>query len=217
MANEKPTRMELLRIKKRILLAKRGHRLLKHKQDVLIMEFFIVLRQIKELRRNMSTRLSKAQQSLSNAIALEGALDIERLSLGLAQDVSVQFEPYMIMGVQVPKLKEIKVDYQWPGYGDQSVELENALVKYRGLFPELMNLAEKQLVLKKLALEIQKTKRRVSSLEYITIPHLKAGQKSISFHLEERERENFSRLKVVKKQHERANQPVVMPTAPGVL
>jgi V/A-type H+-transporting ATPase subunit D len=199
MPNFKPTRMELLRTKKRIKLAEKGHKLLKQKRDVLIMEFFKVLKEIKNHRLEMSDRLGKAQNSLYNAIAIEGALDIQRLSLGLAQDVSLDFSSERIMGVELPKLNDMKINYQWPGYFDQSVELDNAIVKYRNLFPNLIKLAEKQLILNKLAEEIKKTKRRVNALEYLTIPRLKGIKKLITFRLEELERENFARLKVMKK------------------
>jgi V/A-type H+-transporting ATPase subunit D len=199
----KPTRMELLKVKKRIKLAKKGHKLLKQKRDVLVIEFFQVLKEIKEIRMQMKNRLANAQKSLYNAIALEGKLDIERTSLGLAQDVTLGITTKSVMGVEVPKLNEIKVNYQWPGYFSQSVELDSALVKYRALFPELIKLAEKQLILKKLADEIQKTKRRVNSLEYLTIPGLHSAAKKITFRLEELQRENFSRLKVIKRNKER--------------
>ena len=195
----KPTRMELLKTKKRIKLAEKGYKLLKQKRDVLIMEFFSILKEIKQLRLNLSDKLSKAQKSLYNAIAIEGALDIERLSLGLAQDVSLDFTSDKVMGVKIPRLQDLKVNYQWPGYFDQSVELDNAIVKHRKLFPDLIKLAEKQLILKKVANEIKKTKRRVNALEYLTLPRLNHIKKSITFHLEELERENFSRLKVIKR------------------
>jgi V/A-type H+-transporting ATPase subunit D len=202
MVQYKPTRMELLKVKKRIKLALKGHKLLKQKRDVLIIEFFKVLKEIKDHRLQISDKLSKAQKSLYNATALEGTLDIERLSLGLAQDVSVDFGTKSLMGVEIPKLNNLKISYQWPGYQDQSVELDNAIVKYRELFPNFINLSEKQLILYKLADEIKKTKRRVNALEYLTIPRLKEVKKSITFRLEELERENFSRLKVIKKKKE---------------
>jgi V/A-type H+-transporting ATPase subunit D len=194
--------MELLKVKKRIKLAEKGHKLLKQKRDVLIMEFFSVLREIKQIRLNLSTKLSKAQKSLYNAIAIDGTLNVERLSLGLSQDVSIEFKSDKIMGVEVPKLANLSIKYEWPGYYDQSIELDNAMVKYRELFPDLIKLAEKQLVLKKMAEEIQKTKRRVNSLEYLTIPRLKQVKKTITFRFEELARENFSRLKLIKKKSE---------------
>jgi len=198
----KLTRMELLKTKKRIKLAQKGHKLLKQKRDVLIMEFFSMIKEIKKIRLNLSDKLGVARNSLYNAIAFEGTLDVERLSLGLAQDVHLDFESHSVMGVDLPKLTNLHISYQWPGYFDQSVELDNAIVKYRTLFPDLITLAEKQLILKKLAQEIQKTKRRVNSLEYIILPRLFNIKKLIAFRLEELERENFSRLKVIKKKKE---------------
>ncbi|MHA1910353.1 MAG: V-type ATP synthase subunit D [Candidatus Kariarchaeaceae archaeon] len=203
MAQIKPTRMELLKTKKRIKLAVKGHKLLKQKRDVLVMEFFGILKEIKEIRIKMGAKLGKARKSLYNAIALEGALDIERLSLGLAQEVKVEFITEKLMGVEIPKLKNMEISYQWPGYFDQSVELDNAIVKYRNLFPDLVKLAEKQLVMTKLAEEIKKTKRRVNSLEFLTIPRLTGIARFITFRLEELERENFARLKVIKGVQER--------------
>jgi V/A-type H+/Na+-transporting ATPase subunit D len=199
----KPTRMELIKTRKRIKLAKKGHKLLKQKRDVLVLEFFNVLKEIKSIRTLLSDKLYSAQKSLYNAIAIQGNIDIERLSLGLAQNVQLSMGTATVMGVELPKINDIKVEYQWPGYADQSVELDSAIVKYRTLFPDVMKLAEKQLVLNKLALEIKKTKRRVNSLEYLTIPRLMAIEKAISFRLQELERENFSRLKVIKRNKER--------------
>ncbi|MHA1911353.1 MAG: V-type ATP synthase subunit D [Candidatus Kariarchaeaceae archaeon] len=203
MAQVKPTRMELLKTKKRIKLAVKGHKLLKQKRDVLVMEFFGILKEIKEIRIKMGVKLGKAKKSLFNAIALDGALDIERLSLGLAQEVKIDFVSEKLMGVEIPKLQDMQISYEWPGYFDQSVELDNAIVKYRNLFPDLVKLAEKQLVMTKLAEEIKKTKRRVNSLEYLTIPRLEGIARFIAFRLEELERENFARLKVIKNVQEK--------------
>ncbi|MBD3163827.1 V-type ATP synthase subunit D [Candidatus Woesearchaeota archaeon] len=200
MTSYKPTRMELLKVRKKKKLAEKGHKLLKQKRDVLVMEFFSTLKEIKKLRLNISDKLYKAQLSLYNAAALEGSLDIERLSLGLAEDVSIDISSERVMGVDVPKLKDIKVGYQWPGYYEQSVELDNAIVKYRKLFPDVMKLAEKQLILDKMAAEIKKAKRRVNALEYLILPKLEEAQKGITFRLAELERENFARLKLIKKQ-----------------
>ncbi len=195
----KPTRMELLRTKKRINLAKKGHKLLKQKRDVLIMEFFSVLKDVKQLRKKMSDHLTKAQSSLYNAIASEGILNVERMSLGLTRSMQINIANDKVMGVSIPRVGDIKIDYEWPGFGDESVEFDNAIVKYRSLFPDLMHLAGKQLILNKIAKEIKKTKRRVNALEFLTIPRLEDQKRLISFRLEELERENFARLKVIKK------------------
>ena len=195
----KPTRMELLLARKKLKLATKGHKLLKQKRDVLVLEFFKVLREIKKLRKEISSNLIKAQGSLYNAQAIEGELNIERAALGLSSGASIDLSSRSIMGVEVPLVKDIKVEHQWHGYFGQTVELDNAVKQYRDIFPELIRLMEKQLMLKHLAEEIKKTKRRVNSLEYLTIPRLESVRKLITFKLEELERENFSRLKKIKK------------------
>jgi V/A-type H+-transporting ATPase subunit D len=194
----KPTRMELLLAKKKLKLAAKGHKLLKQKRDVLVLEFFQVLKEIKEQRNLISKNLINAQDSLHNAQAIEGELNIERTALGLSSGASIELSSRSIMGVEVPLIKDIKVEHQWYGYFEQTVELDNAIKQYRDMFPDLIRLMEKQLMLKHLAEEIKKTKRRVNSLEYLAMPRLEHTKKIITFKLEELERENFSRLKKIK-------------------
>ncbi len=195
----KPTRMELLLARKKLKLAEKGHKLLKQKRDILVLEFFQVLKEIKEFRKNISSDLINAQNSLYNAQAIEGELNIERTALGLSAGASIELSSRSIMGVAIPVIKNIDVKHQWHGYFEQTLELDNAIKQYREIFPDLIKLMEKQLMLKHLAEEIKKTKRRVNSLEYLTIPRLENIKKLITFKLEELERENFSRLKRIKK------------------
>ncbi len=195
----KPTRMGLLLTRKKLKIARKGHKLLKEKRDVLILEFFQLLKDIKLLRSTISGSLINAQTSLYNAQAIEGELNIERIAFGLSSGASIDVSSRSIMGVEVPVIKNIEVEHQWPGYYEHTVELDNAIKQYREIFPDLIKLMEKQLMLKHLAEEIKKTKRRVNSLDYLTIPSLEYSKKTITFKLEELERENFSRLKSIKK------------------
>ena len=191
--------MELLLVKKKLKLAEKGHKLLKEKRDVLVMEFFDVLKQIKLLREGLGDNLVSAQRSLFNAQAIEGEPNIARAAFGLSAGADIEFSKKSIMGIEVPVIDKIDVKHDWHGYFGHTIELDNAIKKYREFFPKLMGLAEKQLMLKHLAEEIKKTKRRVNSLEYLTIPFLDSVKKLITFKLEELERENFSRLKIIKK------------------
>lgn len=194
--------MGLLLTKRKLKLASKGHKLLKQKQDVLIMEFFNVLREIKRLRKEVAAKIIFAQKSLSRAQALQGTADIERVFNSLTDDVVITFKQRNIMGVKIPEIDEIKTDYHWYSYLDSNVELDNAVVLYREMFPSLMKLAEKQLALNRIAEDIKKTKRKVNALEYIIVPRLEAVKDMISFKLEEQERENFTRLKKIKKKKE---------------
>lgn len=198
MANVKPTRMELLNLKKKLKMARKGHKILKQKRDVMVMEFFSVLKQIKVFRESIKEKIVKAQNSLYNARAVEGELNIDRITVGMSEGVSIKFGSKSIMGVDVPLIEDIDIKPVWHGFFEQSLELDNAIANYRGLFPDFLKLSEKQLILKKLGEEIRNTKRRVNSLEFLTIPRMEKTKKIISFKLEELERENFSRLKKIK-------------------
>ena len=138
----KPTRMELLLLRKKLKLAQKGHKLLKEKRDVLVMEFFSVLREIKGLREGMGGRLAKAQNSVYNAQAVEGELNIERMALGLADGVRMDVDSRSIMGINVPVIKNVEVKEQWHGYFGQTIEMDNAIKQYRELFPDFVKLME---------------------------------------------------------------------------
>lgn len=202
----KPTRMGLLLTRKKLKIARKGHKLLKEKRDVLVMEFFDTFKGIKELRQEIAEKMIKAQNSLYSAQAVEGQLNVQRTALALSTGVDIEMTTRNLMGVELPSVKSIKVKDSWYGYYDTTVELDNAIQRYRELFPQLMKLVERQLALTHLAGEIKKTKRRVNSLEYLTIPGLEDIRKAITFKLEELERENFSRLKKIKTVQEREHE-----------
>lgn len=193
--------MELIRTKRRIVLAKKGHKLLKQKRDVLVMEFFSLLKEIKVIRQRLADTLGNAQTSLARAIAMEGMVTVQRLALGMTDKLDISFTRARMMGVEVSRLENLNPSYQWPGYLGHSVELTNAIVLYRNVFSDFVHLAEKQHALNKLGEEIQRTKRRVNALEFIRMPFLAKAKKQIAFRLEELERENFSRLKQLKKKN----------------
>ncbi|MFH1390804.1 MAG: V-type ATP synthase subunit D, partial [Candidatus Diapherotrites archaeon] len=122
----------------------------------------------------------------------------ERFAMGVSSGVNVDFSTRKVMSVDIPDVNKVEVDYNWYGYFESTVELDDAVKKFRELFPTLVKLSAKQLALTKVADEIKKTKRKVNSLEYIIIPRMEKDKKMISFKLEEQERENFTRLKIIK-------------------
>ncbi|MFC2174545.1 V-type ATP synthase subunit D [archaeon] len=194
----KPTRMELLRTKKKLKLAAKGHKLLKEKRDTLVLEFFKTLKEVKTIRAGISEELGEAEDRLFMAEAHMGIQEIERVAQGLSGETKISFKTKNIMGVKVPELDELEISPEWYSVISSSTYLEAAVNKYRALAPRILKLAELELKLNRLAEEIKATKRRVNSLEYITIPILEEIKKEVSFKLEERERENFTRLKKIK-------------------
>jgi len=194
----KATRMELLLLKKKLKLAKKGHKLLKEKRDALVGEFFKALKEIKGLRKEIGSNLVDAQKALHKAQAIQGEIDVERFALGVSSGVNVDFSTRKVMSVAIPDVSKVEVDYNWYGYYESTVELDDAVKKFRELFPTLVKLSAKQLAFTRVAEEIKKTKRKVNSLEYIIVPRMEKDKKMISFKLEEQERENFIRLKIIK-------------------
>jgi len=194
----KPTRMELLRIRKRKILAENGHDLLSEKKDALINEFFKVVDKRKELRKELKDKLGDSYDSLTEAEMLLGKNDIQSISNGAIKMDGVDIKSEHIMGVQVPSFKPDVPEERFYGYTDTSVKLDEAVEEFRGVLKIILELAEIEGKLTRLADEIEKAKRRVNALEYIYIPRLEATIEYIERQLEEREREDFFRRKKIK-------------------
>ena len=201
----KPTRMELLRIRKRKILAENGHDLLSEKKDALINEFFKVVDKRKELRKELKDKLGDSYDSLTESEMLMGKNDIQSISDGAIKMDGVDIRSEHIMGVQVPSFKPDVPEERFYGYADTSVKLDEAVEEFRGVLKIILELAEIEGKLTRLADEIEKAKRRVNALEYIYIPRLEATIEYIERQLEEREREDFFRRKKIKSLMEERN------------
>ena len=194
------TRMELLSTKKKIKLASKGHKLLKQKRDALISEFFTLIDGLKKIRKELEDELAIAYKSLIMAQAMSGIEEVKRAADSSSEIPSIKASQKTIMGVKVPV-------FEWdpgetrPSYSliSSSTELDVALSNFQKVLKTLVKLAETEETVHKLAEEIKKTKRKVNALERILIPRLQADVVYIKMRLEEMERENFSRLKIIKK------------------
>ncbi|RLF94651.1 V-type ATP synthase subunit D [Thermococci archaeon] len=198
----KPTRSALLRLNRRVLLAERGHRLLKEKRDVLVIEFFSIFEDQKYLRRKINEDLKDAFKDYMKLRIVDR--DIENLATVLPkiQSPEIEIKRKNIMGVNVPliNLKKGKRNLLERGYNlyTSSTLLDDVYDKFGEILEEIVRLGEIERSVKLLAREIEKTKRRVNALEYIIIPALEEKRRFIQFQLDEREREDFFRMKRVK-------------------
>jgi len=201
MATEvKPTRSELIKLKKKILLAKSGYNLLKKKRDGLILEFFEILKKAKTVRQELVETYKNALDKMNLARAAESDLKLRSLALAISKHPDIMIEAKNIMGVRVPKInKEELKDPTTYGLLVGSAKIDEATEAYTQVVEKIVLAAEVETSMKKLLLEIDKTKRRVNALEFKVIPGLEELQKFIQFRLEELERESLFGLKHIKK------------------
>lgn len=197
-----PTRMELLKLRRRIKLAEKGHKLLKEKRDALVSEFLDVVQRVHESRDSTNEKLAKAFKDLLMAQAVMGSDAVWQISQVTGQEIKIDVDTMNIMGVKVPMIvtEDVKRSMVDRGYGfaDTSSKLDDAARNFEEAIGEVIKLAEVQKSVESLASEVIKTKRRVNALEYIVIPRLKATAIHIRMRLAEMERENFTRLKKIK-------------------
>ena len=203
------TRMALLGFKTRLNLAQKGHDLLREKMDALVMEFFGILEDVKKMREEVFTAFEQAFSTLIEAKMLLGPLKLREIALGVPYNLELHTETKNIMGVRVPLLRLEKPSEEslqlFYGFSDTSAKLDECVQAFRDVIERVIRLAELQATLSRLAQEISDTKRRVNALNYVLIPRLQAVIAWINLMLAEREREEFIRLKKIKKRLEAAS------------
>lgn len=199
----KPTRSELLELRKRIKLSEKGYKLLRMKRDSLIMEFFQVLDKAKEIRGMITEKYRIARQKIAVAEAIEGAVGVKSAALSLIAVPTMELATKNVMGIVVPQIdaKSVRKRLDQRGYGiiESSARIDEAAEAYEDLVEDIIVAAEAETTMRKLLDEIEKTKRRVNALEFRVIPDLKSAEAFIRLRLEELERENIFRLKMLKK------------------
>ena len=197
----KPTRSELLKLKKQIKLAKSGYSLLKKKRDGLILEFFEILKKAKTLREELVNEYKVALEKINIARALEGDLKVKSIAMAIKDIPDVKLTSKNIMGVKVPKIEssDIQKAFMERGYGIyNSSAIDEAASAYEKVVEKIILAAEVETSMRKLLNEIERTKRRVNALEFVLIPNLDKIKPFIQLRLEEMERENIFRMKRIK-------------------
>ena len=196
-----PTRMELLDIRKKLVLAEKGHKLLEEKRDALVEKFFEIIDKRNNLSKEISEDFKEAFNSLIQAQMILGEPRVEQISTLAGGIGEIVLETDNIMGVKIPKInmdnirKDVKPSY---GFLESCSKLDDAQQQFSKLLLKLVQLADLEGGIKALTVEIEKTKRRVNVLENNLIPRLQATRKYIEMQLEEREREDFFRRKRIK-------------------
>lgn len=201
--NVKPTRMELLNTKQKLVMAQKGHKLLKQKRDALVLAFFNEVKKAKNLRDQVNGQVVESHKRLALARSVHGDTFVEANALSARAAPNVNVKTKNIMGVQIPEIESVHVernllDRGYSIYGS-SAQFDDAVESFEAALQLIVQLAETETALKKLLKEIEKTNRRVNALEFNIQPQLKDTVKLIQDHLNRLESERFFALKVTKK------------------
>lgn len=200
--NVNPTRMELTKLKTRLQVAVRGHKLLKDKQDELMRRFIELIRQNQKLRKSVEEQLEAALKDFLLARAMMSDQTLEEALMFPTERINVDITTRNLMSVNVPEMEFIREEGGgtiFPyGFNDTSADLDDAIEQLHEIMPKLLELAEVEKTCMLLADEIEKTRRRVNALEYMTIPDLNETIAFIRMKLDENERASITRLMKVK-------------------
>ena len=198
-----PTRMELTRLKKKLVTATRGHKLLKDKRDELMRRFLELVKENKELRMKVEQKISDANKNFVLASAAMSDEVIFAALLAPKQEVYLDIGEKNVMSVDIP-VYDIKTRTPDPndiysyGYAFTSSELDDAVKSLADILPDMLKLAEIEKSCLMMASEIEKTRRRVNALEHVMIPDTKEKIRYITMKLDENERSTQTRLMKVK-------------------
>ncbi len=201
--NVNPTRMELSRLKKRLVTAQRGHKLLKDKRDELMRQFLEMVRENKALRRQVEARLKQANNAFTMARAVMPEEVVTTALMAPKQQIALEVGVKNVMSVEIPVFephtKTANPDdiYSY-GLAFTYSELDDAVFSLAETWPHMLRLAEIEKSCQLMAAEIEKTRRRVNALEHVMIPQLQETIKYITMKLEENDRSSRTRLMKVK-------------------
>ncbi|PHV71960.1 V-type ATP synthase subunit D [Sporanaerobium hydrogeniformans] len=194
-----PTKSNLIKAKASLELSKKGFELLDKKRNVLIKEMMELVEKAKNVQSNIYTVIAEAYAALQNVNVTMGIKEVESIthSIPLNEEFSILLKS--VMGVDIPTIRYSKSEVI-PTYGfhNTSPAVDEAAKKFRDVRYMMYDLAEIDNSIFKLAKEIQKTQKRTNALQHIQIPKYKAQVKYIQEVLEEKEREDFFRLKRIK-------------------
>ncbi len=198
-----PTRMELTRLKRKLVTARRGHKLLKDKRDELMRQFLELVRENRRLREEVEAAINAANK---NFVLARSSMSDEILNTALMapkQEIRLEASTRNVMSVDIPVFEtQTRTtdpnDIYCYGYAFTSADLDDSVKRLADVLPDLLRLAEVEKGCQLLADEIEETRRRVNALEHVTIPDTEEMIHSISMKLDEAERSSQVRLMKVK-------------------
>ena len=203
--NEVPTKGNLIRAKNSLTLSRQGYELMDRKRNILIRELSSHIEEARRIQGTIDEAYREAYAALQKASIQMGMGSVQLIARSIPLDDSVEIKTRSIMGTEIPLVRYDAEQNLRPAYAffrtrDSLDEARAAFARVKDL---TVRLAQVETAAYRLAANIQKTQKRANALKNITIPHYEELAKTIGAALEEKEREEFTRLKVIKKQKQR--------------
>lgn len=196
----RPTKIELIKLKRRLSLAERVQKILKDKLSILTMEFVETVKECIEARRKLLGHFSEAYKALSITAGYHGYIALEKELVATERASKVATGSRNIAGVRIPSFELMRAETAMRGYSlvDTSSTVDRAAQLAEQCIESIAELAESERSLELLGMEIERTKRISNALEYVIIPGLQATMKYLYMKFEERDRDEKTRLKRTK-------------------
>ena len=203
--NTFPTKGNLILAKNSLALSKQGFELMDKKRNILIRELMDLIAEATDIQEEIDTTFTNAYRALQKANIQMGIHEVEQVSLAVPVEDSIRIKRRSVMGTEIPKVEYEKKE-QKPAYSfyHTRMSLDEACEQFEKVKELTIRLAEIENSAYRLAYNIKKTQKRANALNNIMIPQFGTTIKFISEVLDEKEREDFSRLKVIKAQKEKA-------------
>lgn len=196
-----PTKGNLMKIEKTLKLSRSGHNMMDKKRLILMNEIVSLIEKAEKVETELNQAYKEAYDKISIAGDSVGLFRLHKISESIEVDNQVNIKIRSLMGSEIPEIeykeqKESKIPYT---LAETSIDVDRARLAFEKVKKLQIQLAEIENVAYRLANNIQKTQTRVNALENVTIPQLESAQKEILNELEEKEREEFIRMKSVKR------------------
>lgn len=197
--NIAPTKSGLLTLKRQLAVAEEGYDLLEQKRQLLVFEMMKRLRRARSVERQVGRAVPPAFESLKEATLDTGGAALERTTLAAGRNHSVTIGTVHLMGLRLPRLTaELEPPGLPFGVGGTSANTDMAMKRFAALLPLLVELAELETAILRLAAELRRTQRRCNALSKIVIPNTRQTIAFIASTLEERERESFIIVRMIR-------------------
>lgn len=198
--NVNPTRIELTNLKKKLMVARKGHKLLKDKRDEMMRQFLDIVKENKTLRAKTEKSLIEAERKIMTSKAVMGEKKLTAALMLPKNRAEVSVEEKNVMSVNLPQfcISDKGVNVLPYGFANTDGELDEGISALQEALPDLIKLASEENAIMLLATEIEKTRRRVNALEHVMIPNYEDTIRYITMKLDEAERSNTARLMKVK-------------------